>query len=112
MTSCATAISSKARPSTGYAIRGKICKQGAHTVTIEGRWSTAKNAIKGVFHSVSQKYLQDYPDEYAFHYNHQDDVEPMDLVLLSKVSLAHLAEQPLSTNLQSREKLQTELPSV
>lgn len=66
----------------------------AHTNTIEGFWSTAKNGIKGVFHSVSPKYLQDYLDEYAFRYNHRDNVESMYWVLLSKVSLAHLAEQP------------------
>jgi hypothetical protein len=66
----------------------------AHTNTIEGFWSTAKNGIKGVFHPVSPKYLQGYLDEYAFRYNHRDDVDPMYWGLLKKVSLAHLAVQP------------------
>ena len=65
----------------------------AHTNTIEGFWSTAKNGIKGVFHSVSPKYLQGYLDEYAFRYNHRNDVEPMYWVFLNKLTLAHLAEQ-------------------
>ena len=66
----------------------------AHTNTIEGFWSTAKNGIKGVFHYVSPKYLQGYLDEYAFRYNHRDDIEPMYWVFLNKLALAYLAEQP------------------
>ena len=49
----------------------------AHTNTIEGFWSTAKNGIKGVFHSVSPKYLQGYMNEYAFRYNHRNDEQAM-----------------------------------
>jgi transposase len=40
-----------------------------HTNTIEGFWSLIKRGIGGVYHSVSQKYLQSYLDEYAFRYN-------------------------------------------
>jgi transposase-like protein len=35
-----------------------------HTNTIEGFWSLIKRGIGGVYHSVSQKYLQSYLDEY------------------------------------------------
>jgi len=41
----------------------------AHTNTIEGFWSTTKNGIRGVYHSVSEKYLQMYLNEYAFRFN-------------------------------------------
>ena len=45
-----------------------------HTNTIEGFWSLLKRGISGVYHSVSQKHLQeDYVNEYAFRYNHRDD---------------------------------------
>jgi hypothetical protein len=37
-----------------------------HTQTIEGFWSLVKRGIGGVYHSVSQKYLQTYLDEYSF----------------------------------------------
>lgn len=54
-----------------------------HTNTIEGFWSLAKNGIKGVYHSVSSKYLQYYLDEYAFRYNHRKDTTPMFFSFLS-----------------------------
>ena len=56
----------------------------AHTNTIEGFWSQAKNGIRGVYHAVSAKYLQQYLNEYAFRYNHRDDVTPMFLTFLSR----------------------------
>jgi transposase len=43
-----------------------------HTQTIEGFWSTVKGGIKGVYHSVSEKWLQSYLDEYAWRYNHRE----------------------------------------
>jgi transposase-like protein len=43
-----------------------------HTNTIEGFWSLVKRGIGGVYHSVSQKYLQTYLDEYSFRYNRRD----------------------------------------
>jgi len=57
----------------------------AHTNTIEGFWSQVKGGVRGVYHSVSSKYLQNYLNEYAFRYNHRDDVTPMFLTFLSRV---------------------------
>ena len=37
-----------------------------HTNTIEGFWALLKNGIRGVYHSVSTEYLQDYINEYTF----------------------------------------------
>ncbi len=48
-----------------------------HTNTIEGFWSLLKRGISGVYHSVSEKHLQRYLNEYAFRYNHRDDGEPL-----------------------------------
>jgi transposase-like protein len=48
-------------------VRGNV-----HTNTIEGFWSLVKRGIGGVYHSVSQKYLQSYLDEYSFRYNRRD----------------------------------------
>jgi len=56
----------------------------AHVNTIEGFWSQCKNGIRGVYHSVSATYLQHYLDEYAFRYNHRNDVTPMFLTFLSR----------------------------
>jgi len=57
----------------------------AHTNTIEGFWSLAKNRIRGTLHAVSDGYLQNYLNEYAFKYNHRKDTSPMFLALLSQV---------------------------
>ena len=57
----------------------------AHTNTIEGFWSVLKRGIRGVYHSVSERHLQSYIDEYAFRYNHRKDEQPMFLTILSKV---------------------------
>jgi transposase len=56
-----------------------------HTNTIEGFWSVLKRGIHGVYHSVSEKYLQSYIDEYAFRYNHRKDEQPMFLTILEKI---------------------------
>jgi transposase len=56
-----------------------------HTNTIEGFWSLCKNGIRGVYHQVSDKYLQHYLNEYAFRYNHRGDVTPMFFSFLSRV---------------------------
>lgn len=58
-----------------------------HTNTIEGFWSLVKNGIRGVYHSVSSKYLQYYLDEYAFRYNHRKDITPMFFSFLSRAIL-------------------------
>ena len=57
----------------------------AHTNTIEGFWSLSKNGIRGTYHAVSDKYLQNYLDEYSFRYNHRNDAEPMYLAFLNKL---------------------------
>ena len=36
-----------------------------HTNTIEGFWGLWKNGVRGVYHSISTQYLQNYLDEYS-----------------------------------------------
>jgi transposase-like protein len=59
-----------------------------HTNSIEGFWSLLKRGLGGVYHSVSQKHLQSYLDEYAFRYNHRDDEQPMFTSFLCQISKA------------------------
>jgi len=40
-----------------------------HTNTIEGFWALLKRGMFGQFHSVSQKHLQRYVDEFCYRYN-------------------------------------------
>ena len=63
-----------------------------HTNTIEGFWSLVKRGIGGVYHSVSQKYLQTYLDEYSFRYNRRHQGNLIFTSLLKRV--ADLAAPP------------------
>jgi len=65
-----------------------------HTNTIEGFWSLVKRGIGGVYHQVSQKYLQSYLDEYSFRYNRRDQGNLIFTSLLKRV--AELAAPPAS----------------
>jgi transposase-like protein len=70
-------------PQSGYVHKrvhhsAKVWVRGeAHTNAIEGFWSLVKNGIRGVNHSVSAKYLQNYLDEYSFRYSRRFDTTPM-----------------------------------
>lgn len=57
-----------------------------HTNTVEGFWSLLKRGISGVYHAVSDKYLQSYLNEYTFRYNHRKDEEPMFKTVLSQIT--------------------------
>jgi transposase len=56
-----------------------------HTQTIEGFFGLLKNGIRGVYHSVSSRYLQSYLDEYAFRYNARESATPMFDLILARV---------------------------
>lgn len=65
----------------------KVYVQGEiHTNTIEGFWSLVKRGIGGVYHQVSQKYLQSYLNEYTFRYNRRDQGNLIFRAILGKVS--------------------------
>lgn len=49
--------------------KGEYKKGTCHTNTIEGFWSQLKRSIQGTYHHVSQKYLQDYVNEFSYRYN-------------------------------------------
>src|SRR5207245_178314 len=57
-----------------------------HTNTVEGFWSLIKRGIGGVYHSVSQKYLQNYLDEYSFRYIRREQGNLVFTSILKRVS--------------------------
>jgi transposase len=59
-----------------------------HTQTIEGFFSLFKNGVRGVYHSVSPKWLQGYLNEYVWRYNHRDDPAAMFRLLLVRAAVA------------------------
>src|SRR4051812_42560067 len=59
-----------------------------HTQTIEGFFSLLKNGMRGVYHSVSTKWLQGYLNEYAWRYNHRDEPGAMFKKLLLRATVS------------------------
>ena len=53
-----------------------------HTQTAEGFFSLLKNALRGVHHGVSDKWLQGYLNEYVWRYNHRHQPWAMFLDML------------------------------
>jgi len=49
----------------------------AHVNCLEGFWSQLKRSISGTYHCVSPKYLQSYVDEFAYRYNHREDLKSL-----------------------------------
>jgi transposase len=56
-----------------------------HTNSVEGFWMLVKTGIRGVYHSVSPKYLQTYLDEYTFRYNRRFDGNKQFNAILERV---------------------------
>lgn len=64
---------------------GEYVRGHAHTNSVEGFWMLVKTGIRGVYHSVSTKYLQSYLDEYAFRYNRRFDGNQQFNAILERV---------------------------
>lgn len=62
-----------------------------HTQTIEGFFGLVKNGIRGVYHTVSVRYLQNYLDEFSFRYNARSSDRPIFWLILDRVQKADLA---------------------
>lgn len=48
---------------------GEYVVGDSHTNTLEGFWSLLKRGTIGIYHSMSDKHLQQYIDEFVFRYN-------------------------------------------
>lgn len=74
-------IHHRIRHSDKVYVRGHI-----HTNSVEGFWSLVKRGLSGVYHSVGQKYLQSYLDEYTFRYNRRHMGNQQFKAILERVS--------------------------
>jgi transposase-like protein len=54
---------------------GEYTNGNVHTNTLEGFWSLLKRGCVGIYHSMSDKHLQKYIDEFVFRYNTRNDAE-------------------------------------
>lgn len=57
-----------------------------HTQTIEGFFGLFKNGLRGVYHSVSAKWLQGYLNEYAWRYSRRNAPRSMFAELLKRAA--------------------------
>jgi transposase len=64
-----------------------------YTNSVEGFWSLIKRGIGGVYHAVSQKYLQSYLNEYAFRHNRRDQGNLIFNLVLDEVSKRVVVEK-------------------
>lgn len=62
-----------------------------HTQSIEGFFGLFKNGVRGVYHAVSERYLQSYLDEYCFRYSARKSSTPMFWMILDRVRKEALA---------------------
>lgn len=58
-----------------------------HTQTIDGFFGLVKNAIRGVHHGVSHKWLQGYLNEYVWRWNRREQPRAMFLDLIDSAAL-------------------------
>ncbi len=61
---------------------------------MEGFFGLFKNGVRGVYHSVSTAYLQNYLDEYSFRFNRRGATEPLFYSILNRVEKTALASRP------------------
>ncbi len=66
-------------------------KNDNHTNTIEGFWSQLKRSINGTYHNISDKYLQNYINEFAFRYNLRNSENPIFFSVFPKVAQTYQA---------------------
>jgi transposase-like protein len=57
-----------------------------HTQTVEGFFGNMKNGIRGVYHSVSSRWLPSYLNEYVFRYNRRHESRSMFEALLLRAA--------------------------
>ncbi|MBI4370952.1 MAG: IS1595 family transposase [Elusimicrobia bacterium] len=58
-----------------------------HTNSIDAFWGHFKRSVAGTYCSVSPKHLQKYLDEFAFRYDHRDDLTPLPVTMFSRVGM-------------------------
>ena len=59
-----------------------------HTNTIEGFWSLLKRGITGQYHWLSDKWLNQYIQEFCFKYNNRENANVFDLLVGNMVKFA------------------------
>ena len=58
-----------------------------YTNTLEGFWSLFKRGVVGQYHSVSQKWINKYINEFCYRYNNRENVHLFDMTIEKALGL-------------------------
>lgn len=77
---------------------GEYVNGDTHTNGMEGFWALLKRSIYGIYHSVSDKHLQNYVEESVFRYNSRKETEDTRFkIMLSNIG-KHISYKQLTKN--------------
>lgn len=82
-------------------------KGDSHTNTLEGFWSLLKRGVVGIYHSMSDKHLQQYVDEFVFRYNTRKLTESLRFDTMLNNINTHLTYKQL-INARDNRKMEAE----
>lgn len=83
---------------------GQYVNGESHTNTLEGFWSLLKRGVVGIYHSMSDKHLQKYIDEFVFRYNTRNHSESARFNVMLNNIATHLTYNDL-INARSNRKM-------
>ena len=81
---------------------GQYVNGNTHTNTLEGFWSLLKRGVVGIYHSMSNKRLQKYIDEFVFRYNTRNHSEANRFDLMLNNIATHITYEQLINSTSNR----------
>jgi len=81
---------------------GQYVSGDTHTNTLEGFWSLLKRGVVGIYHSMSNKHLQKYIDEFVFRYNTRNHSEANRFDLMLNNIATHITYEQLINSTGNR----------
>lgn len=65
----------------------EFVRENFHVNSLEGFWSLLKRGIQGQYHTITQRHLQTYVDEFCFRYSNRSDPQLFDRLIFRGLNL-------------------------